>query len=66
MDIYGPFYRINAKSGLFPKQKVMYANFIISKVHISSNCAVNSHVVFLESFGILSSPQICHYRNTTN
>ncbi len=30
----------------------MYVNCIISKVHISSICAVNSHFVFSESFGI--------------
>ncbi len=30
----------------------MYANCIISKVHNSSNCEVNSHIVFSESFGI--------------
>jgi len=30
----------------------MYANYIISKVQISSNYTVNSHIVFSESFGI--------------
>ncbi len=31
----------------------------LSKVHILENCAVNSHIVFSESFwNILSSPQI--------
>ncbi len=30
----------------------MYVNCIIPKVHISSICAVNSHFVFSESFGI--------------
>ncbi len=30
----------------------MYANCIISKVNMSSNCAVNSHNVFSESFGL--------------
>ncbi len=32
----------------------MYANLIITKVHISSNCAVNSHIVFSGSFGIFA------------
>ncbi len=43
----------------------MYANGIISNVHISSKNAVHSDIVFvLESFGIyLCYPQICHYKN---
>ncbi len=31
--------------------KKKYAYCIISKVHISSNCAVNYHIVFSVSFG---------------
>ncbi len=57
--VYGPFYRIDPKSEFetwkkvyFSPKNCMHANCIISKVHISSNCAVNSHIVFSESFGI--------------
>ncbi len=36
------------KKKVFSPKICMYANCIISKVHISSNCAVNSHIVFSE------------------
>ncbi len=43
----------------FPKKYCMYANYIICKVHISSSCAVNSHIIFSESVGIFAlSPNL--------
>ncbi len=45
---------------------IIYASWIISKVHISGNCAVNSHNLFSESFGIfVLSPNssLPKYRN---
>ena len=64
--VYGPFYRIGAKSGwkYFENLYVLfrklcpYIYFTISKVHISSKWTVNFYV--LECF---SSPKNCHYRN---
>ena len=35
-----------------------YIHCIIPKVHISSNCAVNSHFAFLDSVGIFFLSQI--------
>ncbi len=62
--IYVPFYRIGPKfivgdvlKNILQKM-CMHANCIIFNVPISSNCAVNSHIVFSESFEYLSSHQI--------
>ncbi len=64
-NIYGPFYRIGPKSEL--EKICMYANCIIFKVHISSNCAVNSHIVFSESFGIfVLSPNLSLPKHSNN
>src|SRR4029434_76354 len=58
--IYGPFYRIGAKSGwkyfenlyvLFPKL-CPYIYCTISKVHISSKLTVNFYIVFSECVGM--------------
>ncbi len=75
--LFRPFYRIGPKSELETSWKkfiflinFMYANCIISKVismvHISS-CAVNSHILFLESFGIfVLSPNLSLPKNSNN
>ncbi len=48
-------------------QGTMYENCIISKVHISSNCAVNSHIVFSESLGIfVLSPNLSQLKHSNN
>ncbi len=44
-----------------------YINCITSKVHVSSNCAVNSHIVFSESFGIyVLSPNLSLPKHSNN
>jgi len=46
---------------LFFPQQIL---FVCKLYNIQGNCAVNSHIVFSECFGIVSSPQIFHYTET--
>ncbi len=55
------------EKSVFFQNICMYANCIISKVHVSSNCAVNSHIVFSESFGIfVLSPNLSLPKHSNN
>ncbi len=69
-DVYESFHRTGPKSrvaNVFFQRICVYANSIIPKVSISSNCAVNSHILLSERFGIfVLSPNVSLSKHSNN